>query len=208
MISVYTLKPAFQRLLRPCVNFLAKHNITANQITIFAFILSCLVGAGLLYFAKEYPYFYIVLPVFLFIRMALNAFDGMLAREHNQQSRLGAILNEAGDILSDLALYIPFLYIRAADYWLILSFSLLAMFTETAGIMALQVNSQRRYDGPMGKSDRAFWIGLLAIFAAFNLPSANILNYAVILINLLMLITIYNRFKNALEDKNATKQKK
>jgi len=207
MISVYNLKPAFQRLLRPCVNFLAKHNITANEVTIWAFILSCLTSAGLLYAAKNYHYLYFILPVFLFIRMALNAFDGMLAREHNQQSRLGAILNEVGDILSDLALYIPFLYIRSVNYWLILCFSLLAMFTETAGIMALQIGSARRYDGPMGKSDRAFWFGLLGLLSAFNFPSSDILNYAVILINIFMLITVFNRFKNALEVKDAAKQK-
>ena len=30
----------------------------------------------------------------LFVRMALNAIDGMLAREHGQKSALGGILNE------------------------------------------------------------------------------------------------------------------
>jgi phosphatidylglycerophosphate synthase len=39
--------------------------------------------------------------------MALNALDGMLARECNQQTRLGAILNETGDVISDIALYFP-----------------------------------------------------------------------------------------------------
>ena len=201
MLSVYSIKPAFQKLLRPCVNFLAKHKITANQVTVTAFLLSVITRAGLLYFAPQKPYFYLVLPVFLFIRMALNAFDGMLAREHNQQSRLGAILNEAGDILSDLALYIPFLYVRGVNFWLITAFSLLAMFTETAGIMALQAGSARRYDGPMGKSDRAFWIGFLGLLSAFGLPCTITLNYIITLINLLMVFTVFNRFKKALEDK-------
>ena len=39
--------------------------------------------------------------------MALNALDGMLAREFNQKSRLGAVLNELGDVVSDTALYLP-----------------------------------------------------------------------------------------------------
>jgi hypothetical protein len=34
----------------------------------------------------------LVLPGFLFVRMALNAIDGMLAREHAMKSRLGAVL--------------------------------------------------------------------------------------------------------------------
>ncbi len=44
--------------------------------------------------------------------MALNAIDGMLAREFNQQSTLGAILNEVGDIISDAALYLALLFVR------------------------------------------------------------------------------------------------
>ena len=43
----------------------------------------------------------LLLPAVLFLRMALNAIDGMLAREHNQKSALGAILNELGDVFSD-----------------------------------------------------------------------------------------------------------
>ena len=41
--------------------------------------------------------------------MALNAIDGMLAREFNQKSRLGGYLNEITDVVSDAALYLPLL---------------------------------------------------------------------------------------------------
>ena len=200
MISVYQLKPAFQKMLHPIVDFLAKHHVTANQITISAFVLSCLVGWIVYGCAPTYALVYIVLPVFLFIRMALNAIDGMLAREYNQQTRLGAILNEMGDILSDLVLYIPFLYIRQVCLWNILVFSVLLTLTETAGIMGLQIHASRRYDGPMGKSDRAFWIGLLGLLAAFNCPSVLITNIAIWGMNALMLYTIWNRCSNALEE--------
>ena len=43
--------------------------------------------------------------------MALNAIDGMLAREFNQKSRLGGYLNEITDVVSDAALYLPFAFI-------------------------------------------------------------------------------------------------
>ena len=49
----------------------------------------------------------LLLPAVLFARMAMNAVDGMLAREHGQKSRLGALLNELGDVVSDAALYLP-----------------------------------------------------------------------------------------------------
>ena len=43
--------------------------------------------------------------------MALNAMDGMLAREFGQQSALGGYLNEITDIVADAALYLPFAFI-------------------------------------------------------------------------------------------------
>lgn len=200
MISVYQLKPAFQRMLRPIVRFLAAHHITANQITVAAFVLSCLLGWMLYMYGPTHTWLYVSLPVFLFIRMALNAFDGMMAREYNQATRLGAILNEIGDILSDLVLYIPFLYVRHICIWNILVFSVLLTLTETAGIMGLQIQASRRYDGPMGKSDRAFWMGLLGLLAAFNYPTAFVTGMAVWVVNALMLYTIWNRFSGALEE--------
>jgi len=43
--------------------------------------------------------------------MALNAIDGMLAREFGQKSRLGACLNELCDVVSDATLYLPFAFV-------------------------------------------------------------------------------------------------
>src|SRR5690625_354626 len=93
MISIYELKPKFQQLLKPIVNFLYKMNITPNQVTIFACLLSIMLGV-LFYFNYESTWIYIVIPVFMFVRMALNAIDGVLAKDFNLQSRLGKYLNE------------------------------------------------------------------------------------------------------------------
>ena len=105
MISVYQLKPKFQQLLRPLTNGLAKAGVTANQVTVFAMLLSIATGAFIVW-QQSLVWFYL-LPAVLFVRMALNAIDGMLAREHNQQSKLGAYLNELGDVVSDTALLLP-----------------------------------------------------------------------------------------------------
>jgi CDP-diacylglycerol--glycerol-3-phosphate 3-phosphatidyltransferase len=108
MPSVYQLKPAFQSLLRPIVNWLVRIGVTANQVTIAALLLSLSIGHVI---ARTHGGLsLLLLPVVLFLRMALNAMDGMLAREHNQKSALGAILNELVDVVADgfvspLALY-------------------------------------------------------------------------------------------------------
>jgi len=44
-MTIYDLKPKFQALLRPIVQTLANRGITPNQVTMFAMLLSILVGA-------------------------------------------------------------------------------------------------------------------------------------------------------------------
>ena len=80
MISIYQLKPKFQSLLRPCANRLNNANITANQVTISACLGSIFVSfiVGLF---SSYQWIFCVIPIWMLIRMALNAIDGMLARE-------------------------------------------------------------------------------------------------------------------------------
>lgn len=202
MISVYQLKSKFQSILRPMTGSLAKAGITANQVTISAFILSLLTGEIIFLFAPKSTLVFLVLPLTLFIRMALNAIDGMLAREFNQKSNLGAILNELGDVLSDIVIYIPFLYVCSVNVLLIMAIALLAVISEMCGIMGIQIGASRRYDGPMGKSDRAFVFGLLAFVIAFYPIEQKIINILLYIITALLAYTIFNRIKNALKEAN------
>ncbi|SDB07992.1 CDP-alcohol phosphatidyltransferase family protein [Bauldia litoralis] len=112
MASVYDLKPRFQSLLRPLVGRLAALGVTANQVTIGAAVLSLACG-GAIIASGGAALALLALPVVLLVRMGLNAVDGMLAREHGQQSRLGFFLNEIGDVVSDTALYLPLALVLA-----------------------------------------------------------------------------------------------
>lgn len=89
-MSIYDLKPKFQNLLRPTVVKLAQRGITADQVTLLACAISVVLGLFLTALA-EVHWLFILIPIWLFIRMALNAIDGMLAREFHQKSRLGGI---------------------------------------------------------------------------------------------------------------------
>lgn len=168
MPSIYDLKPRFQALLRPIVRRLATFGVTANQVTIGAVVLSAVGGACIVAFPDDrWPL--AMLPVILFLRMGLNAIDGMLAREFAQKSRLGAVLNELGDVLSDVLLYLPIAAVPIVQSWSVIVFVIAAVIVEFTGVVAVQIGSDRRYDGPMGKSDRAFWVGLLATLLAIGL---------------------------------------
>lgn len=160
MPSIYQLKPAFQGLLRPLVRALARVGITANQVTVLAVLLCAVAGAAVARVPDAR--ILLLLPPVLFLRMALNAIDGMLAREHAQQSRLGAILNELGDVVGDAALYLPLALRPEFPPTAVVVFVLAGVLVEMAGVVAVQVGARRRYDG-FGKSDRAFVVGALGL---------------------------------------------
>ena len=164
-MSIYALKPRFQALLRPLVGGLHAAGVTANQVTLAACAAS--VGLGLaLYALPLAPAWFALVPLWMFVRMACNAVDGMLAREYGQQTRLGALLNELTDVLSDAALYLPFARLAPLDPFWIGAIVLLAALAEFAGALGPTIGAARRYDGPMGKSDRACVFGALGLWAA------------------------------------------
>lgn len=197
MASVYDLKPAFQRLLRPAVGALAKAGVTANQVTVAALLLSVATGAALLAW-PERRWVLLLVPAVLFVRMALNAVDGMLAREHDMKSRLGAVLNELGDVLSDSALYLPLAVVWAVPAWIVVAIVLAAVIGEMTGVVAIQIGAQRRYDGPMGKSDRAAVFGLLCFLIGLGVPQQPWLVWVLYVVLALSCLTILNRARRAL----------
>ncbi len=199
MPSIYDLKPKFQDLLRPVVRQLAACGVSANAITLLAMVLS--LAAGILLASNlNQPLWFLMVPLVLFVRMALNAVDGMLAREHDMKSALGAILNELGDVVSDAALYLPFALIQGVEAWLAIVVVIFAIISEMTGVIAVQIGAQRRYDGPMGKSDRAFWFGSAACLLGFGLSPAPWFDYFLVLVLLLLIVTIFNRVRKALDE--------
>jgi CDP-diacylglycerol--glycerol-3-phosphate 3-phosphatidyltransferase len=197
--TLYSLKPRFQALLRPAVAACARAGITANQVTIVAAAGSVAVGA--LVALIGHPAIFLLLPAWLLLRMALNAVDGMLAREHGQKSPLGAYLNEVGDVVSDAALYLPFAVLAPLPLAAVCVVVLLAVLTEFAGVLGLMVGASRRYDGPMGKSDRALIFGALATWIGCGGAVPGWLAWLLLaVIAGLLVLTIINRIRSGLAE--------
>ncbi|HEX7765741.1 MAG TPA: CDP-alcohol phosphatidyltransferase family protein [Nitrospira sp.] len=199
MASIYQLKSAFQNLLRPLTRALAAAHVTANHVTLAALALSCLVG-GVIAAYPQQTSLLLLLPGALFIRMALNAIDGMLAREHDMKTRLGAVLNELGDVVSDSALYLPLALVPGFNLWLVVGLVILAVMVEMVGVVAIQIGASRNYAGPMGKSDRAFAFGLIALLLGLGVTEGPWVTAALSIMLLLSLLTIYNRARLALRE--------
>ncbi len=197
-MSIYALKGRFQALLRPGVRRMAALGITANQVTVTAALVSLLVAALVWKYAPAQPLLYLLLPVWMLLRMALNAVDGMLAREFGQQSRLGAYLNELSDVIADAALYLSLLSVAGVHGHLLWTFVVLSALTEYAGVLGLMVGADRRYDGPMGKSDRAFVVGVLGLLLAMSWIGAAAVDTVVLIAAVLCVLTVIRRVRAGL----------
>ncbi len=198
-MTIYDLKPAFQNLLRPGCRALANAGVTANQVTVVALLISIIVGV-LFALNPATRWAALLIPIWLFLRMALNAIDGMLAREHGLQSELGGFLNELSDVAADAALYLPFAMVAGVSPVLVIIIVILSLLTEMAGVVSVQVGASRRYDGPMGKSDRAFVFGLFGLLLGVGVQPGWWVNAALLVVALLTTLTIYNRVTRGLQE--------
>jgi CDP-diacylglycerol--glycerol-3-phosphate 3-phosphatidyltransferase len=191
--SIYDLKPRFQAMLRPLTDWLAAKGVTANQVTVAAAVVSLATG-GLVAAYPESRGVLLLVPLVLFVRMALNAIDGMLAREHDMKSRRGAVLNELGDVVSDAGLYLPLALVPGVPAALVVVLVVLGVVSEMAGVVAVQIGAERRYDGPLGKSDRAFAFGLIAFLLACGVTPGR---WLVILLSVLVAMAIVTTIRRA-----------
>ena len=181
------------------MRLLAAAGVTPNQVTVIALLLSVLAG-GLIALFPHSPWPLLLVPLVLLKRMALNAIDGMLAREHDMRSALGGFLNELGDVLSDAALYLPFALLAGVAPLPVVLVVLVAVVGEMTGVIALALGASRRYDGPMGKSDRALVFGVLGLMLGCGVAPAPWFDWVMAAVALLGALTIFNRTRNGLRE--------
>jgi CDP-diacylglycerol--glycerol-3-phosphate 3-phosphatidyltransferase len=143
---------------------------------------------------------FLLLPLWLFVRMALNALDGMLAREFGQKSALGAYLNEICDVVSDAALYLPVAAVAPFSPAMAALVVFMAALSEFSGVLGVMVGASRRYDGPMGKSDRAFVFGALGLWIGIGGPLPDWLAWLLPLVAALIALNIVNRVRRGLAE--------
>jgi CDP-diacylglycerol--glycerol-3-phosphate 3-phosphatidyltransferase len=197
--TIYDLKPRFQALLRPIAARLVNAGATANGVTLAALIMSLAQG-GAIAFWPESRWPLLLLPVTLFVRMVLNAIDGIMAKEHDQKSNIGALFNEISDVVSDAALYLPFALIAGVNAPLVVLVVVASVIAEMAGVLGPMIGATRRYDGPFGKSDRAFGFGALAVLLGLGLSPGLWTTSVLAVMLVLAAVTVWNRARRAVAE--------
>ena len=192
MASLYDWKPAFQERLRPYAEQLHENAITPNQVTLAALALAAFEGALLLTWPGAW-FPLLLLPVVLFLRLALNAIDGMIARDYGEATKSGKVLNELGDVLADGFLYLPLMAVPGAPETLIALAVLAGIATEFTGVISEAMGGERRYDGPFGKSERAVAFGAAGLLLALGADAGWWLDLLMLVVILLSARTAWNR---------------
>ena len=196
-ISVYKLKNRFQTLLMPLCKKLHSYNVTPNQITIFTLLYNIVFSYIIL--KVQYKWVILFVPIFFLVRMGLNALDGMIATKFSMKTNLGIFLNELGDIISDIIFFYCFFPLLKINEFYGFVFILFSIISEYVGVVSIQIDGKRHYEGPMGKSDRAVLIGLLALLPFLGVRIFFI-KIIIIIGILLLILTTFNRMRNSLSN--------
>ena len=192
-MGIYAIKPAFQRSLKPIERFLVDNKVHPTPINLSALVLSIIGGCSLAY-SGEYQWLLIIVPFVAFFRTALNALDGMVARELDVANRgFGEVLNETLDRISDAALLFGLALASYTNLTLGAAATITVLITSYLSIVSKAAGGSRQYAGPMGKADRmvVLGVGSVVLLTTGYAPSGDIM-LTIILLG--TLITFIQRF--------------
>jgi CDP-diacylglycerol--glycerol-3-phosphate 3-phosphatidyltransferase len=105
-----------------------------------------------------------------------------------------------GDVISDVCLYLPFALIAGVSAPLIVGIVILAIASEMVGVLGYEIDNIRHYEGPMGKSDRAFVFGVIGLILGLGVAPSQWLTLLLLGVIFLQIWTIINRTQGMLKE--------
>jgi CDP-diacylglycerol--glycerol-3-phosphate 3-phosphatidyltransferase len=195
--STYNLKPAFQRLLMPVLKALHRAGVSPNALTWLAIAWSAVLGWM---FVKGFanPDWYFAIALGLLLRMVLNALDGMMARQYEMTSTSGAYLNELGDVVSDALVMWPLALFPGVHAGWVGGLLWLAALNEMTGVLGGWLAGERRYEGPMGKSDRTLVWGVFCLLLGAGVEVTSWVEPAIAVVMICLVLSTFIRIWKAL----------
>jgi CDP-diacylglycerol--glycerol-3-phosphate 3-phosphatidyltransferase len=148
---------------------------------------------GALITDPAHPVLFALLPIWQLLLTALAAIDGTMAVDFGQKSRVGGVLNEVGDLVSDGALVAPFVAVPTFSPTVVVLMVGMIVAAEGVGVAGQLVSSGRRLEGPFGKVDRAIAFGLLGLWVSLSPPVGWVTNGVCVFFLGLLALTISNR---------------
>jgi len=196
------IKQGLQKILHPIAKVLFDDGVRAVHVTLCAGLISVAIGVLVAAFAFHL-WIFVLIPIWMLIRMAFAAVEALLVDEFGQHSKAGTCAHELSRVVGETALLLPFAVIPKVSVLLVLLVTLLAIFSEFASLLGPLINASKRRDGPMNADLRMTCFALFgAGIASGYLPTA-LTNIALAVIALLLLVTIFNRVRRAVYEASA-----
>lgn len=196
---LYLIKGNFQKTIR----WMAGSWMTPNVATLLGIVFIILTALGY-YLGFTYDnlrFCLLLVPVFLFMRMCMNALDGLLSREYKLASAAGELLNEGVDTIGDMLCYGILYFVEGIPKVSLVIYLMLIWAAEFFGVLGKSMpGGSRRYENVFsGKPDRALWMGLFSIILFFNPQFMKYTGYYFIGLSGLLALTCILRIKKILE---------
>lgn len=176
--------------------WLAKRNVSPNFISVLSIVFS-IVAFVAFYFDAAATGNHTVLMILAIVgiegRLIMNLFDGMVAVEHNKKSSVGGLYNEVPDRVGDAFIILGAgLLAKEQPYGMDLAYiaTILAVVTAYIRTLGASLNCGHHFLGPMAKQHR---MALLAISCIIGIWYSPVFYYALIVMNIGLLVTCYRR---------------
>ena len=126
-------------------------------------------------------------------RLIMNLFDGMVAVEHNKKSVVGGLYNEVPDRVADTFIIVGSgLLAKDFPYGMDLAYAatILAVVTAYIRTLGASLNCGHHFLGPMAKQHRMALLAISCVIAIWYPP---VFYYALIIMNIGLIVTCYRR---------------
>lgn len=197
-MGIYGVKPKFQQALGGIEAGLVRRRVHPDYLTLGALALSGAGGAAL--WASHWSrWLLLFIPVVTIGRTALNALDGLVARDTGLARPWGEVLNECCDRLSDVALLVGVSFALGSDARLGAVTIVVMLLCSYLSIASKAAGGKRQYGGIMGKADRMILLSIASVIAV-ALPGDRVLTVYLLVVLAGLLPTILVRARATYAD--------
>lgn len=159
----YRLKFRFHNLCNPYLKYvMGIHPDILSYLAVFVTL-----GTGFcFYFSSERPSLLILAIILIFLRMILNALDGMIATARGNLRLKGEIINALPDRYSDIFMMLGITFSQTCNTKIGAIATVLVLLVSYTGMLGKAIGMEWQHQGPLGKVERFTFI-LIAAFLQF-----------------------------------------
>lgn len=160
-------------------------NVNPDIVTLIALMIAVL--AGIMFYKGA-----LAIAVFLLLLNGfLDILDGEIAKRYKRTTKMGDFLDHTADRLADVSILLGITLSQYVHDTLGYALIIVTLLTSYLGTQAQAITKQRAYGGLIGRADR---IMLVAIFTLAEICYPGALEYGIILLLVLTVVTFAQRF--------------